>query len=121
WIDGIASAAMLTMLVAQHSSISALTKDITQRPYRKASLDCPERYKQPVMNQLEKRLKREFPAAELSTDHGIRLSFSDGSWILVRQSGTEPKLRLYCESDRIDDLFEKAKSIVSDTVADNRK
>ncbi|MCS6886202.1 MAG: phosphoglucomutase/phosphomannomutase family protein [Acidobacteriota bacterium] len=29
---------------------------------------------------------------------GIKLWFADGSWLLLRASGTEPKLRLYCEA-----------------------
>jgi phosphomannomutase len=29
---------------------------------------------------------------------GIKLNFADGSWILFRKSGTEPIIRIYCES-----------------------
>lgn len=29
---------------------------------------------------------------------GIKLSYSDGSWILFRMSGTEPLIRIYCET-----------------------
>lgn len=29
---------------------------------------------------------------------GVKLNFTDGSWILFRKSGTEPMLRIYCES-----------------------
>jgi phosphomannomutase len=29
---------------------------------------------------------------------GVKLNFADGTWILFRKSGTEPMLRIYCES-----------------------
>jgi phosphomannomutase len=29
---------------------------------------------------------------------GVKMNFADGSWILFRQSGTEPIMRIYCES-----------------------
>jgi phosphomannomutase len=29
---------------------------------------------------------------------GVKLNFSDGSWLLFRKSGTEPIIRIYCES-----------------------
>ena len=35
--------------------------------------------------------------SELDFD-GLRLNLNDGSWVLVRASGTEPKIRGYCEA-----------------------
>jgi phosphomannomutase len=29
---------------------------------------------------------------------GVKMNFADGSWILFRKSGTEPIIRIYCES-----------------------
>ena len=29
---------------------------------------------------------------------GVKLNFADGTWILFRKSGTEPMIRIYCES-----------------------
>ena len=29
---------------------------------------------------------------------GVKMNFTDGSWILFRRSGTEPMIRIYCES-----------------------
>jgi phosphomannomutase len=37
----------------------------------------------------------------------------DGSWLLVRPSGTEPVLRIYSEADTHD----KAQALVKETVA----
>ncbi len=45
--------------------------------------------------------------------HGYKFRLEDGSWLLIRFSGTEPVLRLYCESstlDRVQEILAWAKS-----------
>lgn len=37
----------------------------------------------------------------LATRDGVKLIFADESWILFRQSGTEPLLRIYCEATTV--------------------
>jgi phosphomannomutase len=42
---------------------------------------------------------------------GVKLNFADGSWILFRKSGTEPIIRIYCESPdagRVQDMLATA-------------
>lgn len=44
---------------------------------------------------------------------GVKLNFRDGSWLLFRQSGTEPIIRIYCESPdagRVEELLERAET-----------
>lgn len=36
--------------------------------------------------------------ASLEQTDGVKMNFADGSWILFRKSGTEPIIRIYCES-----------------------
>lgn len=36
--------------------------------------------------------------AGLEEKDGVKMNFADGSWILFRKSGTEPIIRIYCES-----------------------
>jgi phosphomannomutase len=36
--------------------------------------------------------------ANRETKDGVKMNFDDGSWILFRKSGTEPMIRIYCES-----------------------
>ncbi len=58
-----------------------------------------------LRDEIMARLKASPPAeignkkvAQVETLDGVKLHFSDGSWLLVRPSGTEPLLRIYCES-----------------------
>jgi phosphomannomutase len=42
---------------------------------------------------------------------GVKLNLSDGTWILFRRSGTEPMIRIYCESpdkERVQDMLQHA-------------
>ena len=65
---------------------------------------------------LEAALPVAFPEAEVATEYGVRLTFADGSWTLVRPSGTEPYLRVYAESDRVDALTDEVREVVEAAV-----
>ncbi|MFC5366307.1 phosphopentomutase/phosphoglucosamine mutase [Salinirubrum litoreum] len=118
WIDGICSAAVLSRLVAE-SGLSALREPVTERPYRKVSVSCPDDAKSAVMADLTTSLPEAFPEAEVDTDHGVRLELPDSSWVLVRPSGTEPYVRVYAESDEVDELIDAATDVVESVVAAN--
>jgi phosphomannomutase len=105
WIDGVTSAAVFTRLVAE-SGLDDLRAPVSERPYRKESIDCPDERKEEVMAQLETTLPEAFPAATVDTEYGVRLELSEGEWTLVRPSGTEPYIRVYAESDSVDDVVE---------------
>ncbi|MGM0590690.1 MAG: phosphopentomutase/phosphoglucosamine mutase [Halobacteriota archaeon] len=117
WIDGVVSAALITRLVAD-SGLDALRAPVTERPYRKLSVDCPDEAKSAVMQALGTSLPDAFPEATVDTEYGLRLEFPDASWLLVRPSGTEPYVRVYAESDDVDALVEHAIELVGDVVAD---
>jgi phosphomannomutase len=116
WIDGVVSAAVLTRLVAA-SGLDSLTEPVTERPYRKENVDCPDEAKAEAMATLETQLPAQFPEASVETEYGVRLSFPDASWVLVRPSGTEPYIRIYAESDEVDALIEQAVATVERAVA----
>ena len=107
WIDAVVSAAVVAGLVAS-AGLGDLREPVRERPYRKESLECPDGRKSAAMSRLESRLPTAFPDADVTTEHGLRLTFPDGSWLLVRPSGTEPYLRLYAESDDVDALIDDA-------------
>lgn len=119
WIDGVVSAAAVAALVAEADGTDELRAPITERPYRKISVECPDEAKVPAMDALETTLPEAFPDATVDTDYGVRLEFPDASWILVRPSGTEPYVRLYAESDDVDDLVAEATAVIETAVAES--
>jgi phosphomannomutase len=116
WIDGVASAAVVARLVAA-SGLDGLREPVTERPYRKVSVPCPDAAKAAAMRTLESTLPGAFPDASVNTEHGVRLERPDDSWVLVRPSGTEPYIRVYAEADDVDALAEAAAGAVEDAVA----
>jgi phosphomannomutase len=58
--------------------------------------------------------KRKKVVRELLTIDGVKIIFDDDSWMLIRPSGTEPKVRIYAEcrdAQEKDDMFAAAKDL----------
>jgi phosphomannomutase len=126
WIDGVATAAAFARLVAAATpegqsgaaGLAALRHPVTERPYEKRNVDCPDGSKPAAMECVAAALPDAFADRDptVDTDHGVRLQFPDASWVLVRPSGTEPCLRVYAESDEVGDLLSAATAVVADCV-----
>jgi len=117
WIDGVASAAVVAARVAREG-LETLRAPIDEKPYRKVSVPCPDDRKDRVVARIEERLPAAFPDTELDSEYGVRLAFDDGAWTLVRPSGTEPYVRIYAESESVEDLVAEVRAVVEAAVED---
>ena len=99
-------------LLAEHGHIAA----------GKVSIECPDDRKAGVLDALEDHIPEAVaghPVAEVVTLDGFKLLLENGSWLLVRPSGTEPKLRVYAESDaddRVETLLAAGRELVEPLV-----
>lgn len=93
--DGILTAAELVgMLASSGLSMSELDATLPSYFQIKEKVRCPEELKPRVLKALEERFSR----YELDLTDGVRATFEDGSWLLVRPSGTEPIFRCFVEA-----------------------
>ena len=89
--DGIYAAAQITRIACE-KRLSKLVDDLPSYPILRGSV----RGEGVIMERVEHRLMEMEPVS-VSTIDGLRLSFGDG-WLLIRPSGTEPKIRLTAEA-----------------------
>ena len=89
--DGIYAAALIAS-VASQQKLSLLVDDIPSYPLLRGSISGEGI----AMSKLEQRLRAIKPLSVSNID-GVKLSFEDG-WLLVRPSGTEPKVRITAEA-----------------------
>lgn len=88
----------------------------------KLSVDCPDDQKARVIDDLEDVIPDEIagvPVERTVTVDGFKLLCSDGSWLLVRPSGTEPKLRVYAEASteaRVEAVLDAGRELVAPLV-----
>ena len=88
----------------------------------KVSIDCPDDRKAGVLDELEDHIPESVDGhavAEVVTLDGFKLLLENGSWLLVRPSGTEPKLRVYAEADsddRVESLLAEGRELVEPLV-----
>jgi phosphoglucosamine mutase len=110
--DGIYAAAQLAAIAAEQK-LSELVDSIPSYPLLRGSTvsDSVD------MSRLESNLKILEPLSVSNTD-GIKLNFRDG-WILVRPSGTEPKIRITAEAkseESARQLYESCLQAIKDSV-----
>ena len=86
------------------------------------SIDCPDDRKAAVIERLDAALPEAVAGSAVDrvgrTD-GFKLFLEEGSWLLVRPSGTEPKLRIYAEAGteaRVDELLSAGTALLEPLV-----
>ena len=100
--DGIYAAAQVAS-IAKQTRLSSLVDSISVYPVKRGGVSSVD----VDLSRLELRLLAKNPLILDKTD-GYRLSFADG-WLLVRPSGTEPKIRISAEAKtetRVEELYQ---------------
>jgi phosphomannomutase len=88
----------------------------------RVSVDCPDDRKAGVVADLDGALPAEIAGSSVERVNdvdGFKIFLADGSWLLVRPSGTEPKLRVYAEAtsdERVAELLAAGREIVAPLV-----
>ena len=84
----------------------------------RVSVDCPDERKPGVLDALEGAIGDTVagtPVEGVNTVDGFKVALADGTWLLVRPSGTEPKMRVYAEAtsqERVEALLTAGRELV---------
>ncbi|MDK2853906.1 MAG: phosphopentomutase [Thermococcaceae archaeon] len=124
WIDSFVTIGLLVKIIDQEGKpLSEIVKDIPQYYMIKKNVRCPDEIKYQVIEKAKEELQKYLndQIKESITISGIRLNLKDGSWVLVRASGTEPKIRVVVEGvteKRRDELFNLTYNLVNKLVSE---
>lgn len=127
WMDGIAGAARIAQMVDSEGDGSCikLMKSIPEYPMLRDFIPCPDNLKQCFITSIKDDLLANITGIENVLDSdGVRVERDDGSYVLVRVSGTEPKARVYIGArtqETVDKLEKIAREIMQQTLEECKK
>jgi len=114
--DGSMTMALILEIMAREGGpLSKLFGELPQYAQMKDRVACPEDLKQRTLEVLRESVE----APKVETIDGLKLRYPDGSWILIRPSGTEPIFRLYAEAEneeRAAGIVEAHKRLVEEVI-----
>jgi phosphoglucosamine mutase len=117
--DGILSGLRMAEIVSRDGKLSELLAEIPSYPNIREKITCSKEAKVKVMENMEELLTDAFDdIADVNSLDGVRLTFEDDSWVLVRPSGTEDYIRITLES-RDSDRAEEIKDICVKIINEN--
>ncbi|TRO41312.1 phosphoglucosamine mutase, partial [Candidatus Bathyarchaeota archaeon] len=114
--DGtMAMALVLNIMARSGRPLSELLGGLPRYSQGKDRVPCPDEVKGRVLEELRGSVE----APRVETVDGLKLGYPDGSWILVRPSGTEPIFRLYAEAgsdERVEELVRELRALIESVV-----
>ena len=111
-------AAAATAVRPLDDRIDALLSEHGEIHTGRRNLDCPDAEKDRVIGEIGDQLPESVAGVAVDSVNdadGFKILLEDGSWLLARPSGTEPKLRIYAEADspeRVEKLLDAGVDIV---------
>jgi phosphomannomutase/phosphoglucomutase len=119
--DGaMATALMLEIMAFSGEKLSQLIEELTRYFNIKDKVPCPVNLKSKILKKLESNVK----AAKIETTDGLKIWQKDGSWILVRPSGTEPLYRIFAEAEtqeKVEALALRYKKLITRIIKNIRR
>jgi phosphoglucosamine mutase len=111
--DGILAAARLVEIVEKEGHLDSLIDELPTYPMIRGAIPCANKKKESAMKAIAGTLKK---LGNVSDIDGIRVD-TDNGWVLVRPSGTEPKIRITAEARTgVEDLYAKAEKLVKESL-----
>lgn len=121
--DGILSALyILDFMTQSKKSLSQLLKDLYDmvgpHHYKRVDMHLPQELKGHIIDRLSSQPPALLSGSRISrsdTSDGFKYYLEDGSWLVIRFSGTEPLVRIYAESrsmEQVEGLLSAGRELV---------
>ncbi len=109
WEDGIFAATKLLSWMSQTKNrASEFFHQVPEYPHFRKSYKTKDRKDaEKILDKIVEGMKTK--AQNIMTMDGVKMEFDENSWLLVRPSGTENKIRIYAEADTLEELNEIVK------------
>ncbi len=116
WIDGLYSLIkILKVITSAQTTVSEIIKAIPLHIAKRTAYMVDQERAEVIFDECKAKLKVSLEnerKRELTID-GLRYDMDDSTWVLIRKSGTEPKIRIYYEAPT-EERFEWIENIVKD-------
>lgn len=99
----IATGRLLQIMKLEQKSLEELQSELPKFHQLKFALPCPDELKWRALD-IAMTMWKETKDVRISTVDGLKVTYSDSSWFLLRASGTEPALRCSAESRKSDEV-----------------
>jgi len=111
--DGILAAAKLVEIVEKEGKLNELIDELPTYPMIRGAIPCSNENKENAMGKIARALKK---LGDVTDIDGTRVDTGNG-WILVRPSGTEPKIRITAEArEGLEELYSNAQKLVRESL-----
>jgi len=101
--DGILSALKVIEIVEKYGPLSKLLREIPSYPTIRDKIECENIQKTLIMEKVKEELPDYFDDVnDVNFIDGVRISMKDGSWVLIRPSGTESYIRITLEGKNVE-------------------
>lgn len=92
--DGPLTGLKILEWIAERGPLYKLVDSVEDYPVNRAKIPCKNNFKQAVLAKVDDDLSSRDNYKSINKMDGIRISFEDDSWVLIRPSGTEPYFRV---------------------------
>jgi phosphomannomutase len=101
WIDGLYGLCkFLKVIITRQTTVNEIMGEIPDHIAERKAYIIKEEEAEGIFSDCQKKLKESLAneGGKMLDIDGLRYDLADGTWVLIRKSGTEPKIRIYYES-----------------------
>ncbi len=102
--DGPLTGLKILAWIAERGPLYKLVDEVHDFPVQRTIIACDNELKNEVMQKIDETISTKNKIKEILKIDGLRITFEDDSWVLIRPSGTEPIIRITSQATTKEDV-----------------